>query len=176
MAKIIKFEDLQNEGFNNISAVVYRAESGGYGHIYIDFLYLDTESDELKYFGNYESDNLYLLSGLTITCQYNTDKSTAIDKSSIRIPYAFEVSYKEYTDSVSTKHLEKLEGRLKLLKKIQNKYYKFCQTFGTPQYGDFGAYVQIMLALMGIDNILKSDYYTKIYDVREYINNLISNK
>jgi len=171
--KIIKFEDRENEGFNKLVARIYRYEDfrSGIGHVYVDFGYQDEITDEFHFFGDYSVDNLHLMNALQISCVYKMESDSLSEK---RVPFGFAVEYRDTIRNLSFDTAERYAEKIKFLKKIERRYHNHIAEFGSNHYANFGLYVRLMLALMGVENAVKGDLVTPVYDVEYYINRLIA--
>ena len=141
------------ENTYNIEARIYSNSGNGYGHIYIDFFYINLKNEKCFCF--------HELSNYQISAQFNiNDEDETYNK-----PYAWRIESQDKVD------LENFKKVYKFMSMVEKKYNKLCATFETPK--EFYQYVNYILNCLGIENIIYNDCNRQANDLKYIINNMV---
>lgn len=143
----------EQENTYEIQARIYGNHHREYGHIYIDFFYIDNKNE--KRFSFHELTNFQL------SAQFNIND----DDDDTKNPYAFRFETRGNTD------MQHFREVYKLMSMVEKKYNKLCETFERPN--EFYQYAIYILNVLGIKQLEYNDTYRQPNDLKYIINQIV---
>ena len=150
LPKFDYYHDERDSAINNPVFIVSWQKRNEYGTMRICPGYIEERKDgktELRFYGDFVHNNEFLFGGFSLTCQWNLFADPA-DSIAIqqKKPYAWKCGYESGFDLAE---IEKTDGRLKFLKKIEKEFlkHKFMDGGEVNNWSDFVFSISVILGI-----------------------------